>query len=196
MIPRHLQIMTAVLLLALIASGIYIYQLTRREERNTMRTDDPRPVTPLASDKKESVPVVIAYDVEGVLRRESLELSLPSDPGERARLVLRALVARYAERASPHAVGEGSDVRHVFFLRDGRAVVDLTAAFTERHPSGILEETLTLASLAATLKANFPAVRSVKFLIEGEERETLAGHAGLRNFLEHDQISAFLEAAQ
>ncbi len=47
------------------------------------------------------------------------------------------------------------------------------------HPSGIEPETLTLLSMIATLHANLPAVTQVHFLVDGEPRATLAGHADL-----------------
>jgi hypothetical protein len=61
-------------------------------------------------------------------------------------------------------------------------VVDTTRAFADSHPSGILLEDLTLCSLIETLAANVPGVARVKFLVEGRERETLAGHIDLMSF--------------
>jgi hypothetical protein len=43
----------------------------------------------------------------------------------------------------------------------------------------VLEEELTIASLIQTLAANIPGILRVKILVEGKERETLAGHADL-----------------
>jgi hypothetical protein len=41
-------------------------------------------------------------------------------------------------------------------------------------------EELTIASFVQTLSAAFPKVTQVKFLVDGKERETLAGHADLK----------------
>lgn len=59
------------------------------------------------------------------------------------------------------------------------AVVNLTGAFAGSHPSGIETESLTLLSICATLHANLPQVTEVRFLVDGQPRETLAGHADL-----------------
>ena len=59
------------------------------------------------------------------------------------------------------------------------AIVNLTSAFAENHPSGIEVETLTLLSIIGTLHTTFPEVRQVRFLVDGQPRETLAGHADL-----------------
>jgi hypothetical protein len=62
---------------------------------------------------------------------------------------------------------------------DELAVVNLTGAFVASHPSGIETETLTVMSICATLHANLPRVTQVRFLVDGQTRSTLAGHADL-----------------
>jgi hypothetical protein len=59
------------------------------------------------------------------------------------------------------------------------AVVDLSTSFVDAHPSGIEPETLTLLSIIGTLHANFPQISQVRFLVDGQQRDTLAGHADL-----------------
>lgn len=59
------------------------------------------------------------------------------------------------------------------------AVVNLSGAFADAHTSGIEAELLTLQAVVATLQANFPRVDEVLFLVDGEPRSTLNGHADL-----------------
>ncbi len=59
------------------------------------------------------------------------------------------------------------------------AVVNLHGSFADDHPSGIEPETLTLESIIGTLYANFPRIEQVRFLVDGQPRETLSGHADL-----------------
>jgi hypothetical protein len=59
------------------------------------------------------------------------------------------------------------------------AIVNLTAGFAAGHPSGIETETLTVLSICATLHANLPHIAQVRFLVDGQQRPTLAGHADL-----------------
>ena len=59
------------------------------------------------------------------------------------------------------------------------AVVNLTSAFIAGHPSGLETETLTILSICATLHANLPRISEVRFLVDGQQRATLAGHADL-----------------
>jgi hypothetical protein len=67
------------------------------------------------------------------------------------------------------------------------AVVNLTGSFTDSHPSGIETETLTVLSICGTLHANQPRITQVRFLVNGQTRATLAGHADLtRTYLAGD----------
>ena len=59
------------------------------------------------------------------------------------------------------------------------AVINLSSAFVANHPSGIETESLTVLSLCGTLHANLPRVTQVRFLVDGQPRATLAGHADL-----------------
>jgi hypothetical protein len=59
------------------------------------------------------------------------------------------------------------------------AVVNLTGSFAASHPSGIETEMLTVLSICGTLHASLPRVTQVRFLVDGHERATLAGHADL-----------------
>jgi Sporulation and spore germination len=180
-IPRNLQITAILLVMALIAGGVYMYQLKRRDERNAMRmaVDNARPVTAPVSGPKTLVRLAIAYDDDGVVAERESEVPLPADANERAREILRALLAEYLQKPSPHPIGDGTDVRAVYFVAGGLCVVDMNTAFAEGHRSGVLLEQYTVATMVETLGRNIPGVRRVKFLVDGKDRETLAGHADL-----------------
>ena len=75
------------------------------------------------------------------------------------------------------------------------AVVNLAGSFAASHPSGIEAETLTVLSICGTLHANQPRITQVRFLVDGQTRATLAGHADLtRTYLAGDAVST--EGAQ
>jgi hypothetical protein len=59
------------------------------------------------------------------------------------------------------------------------AVINLHGDFADHHPSGIEAETLTIDSIVGTVYANFPRIEQVRFLVDGQPRETLNGHADL-----------------
>ncbi len=59
------------------------------------------------------------------------------------------------------------------------AVIDLRGTFVNGHPSGVEVESLTLASILGTLHTDLPQIEQVRFLVDGQPRETLAGHIDL-----------------
>jgi len=70
------------------------------------------------------------------------------------------------------------------------AVIDLRGSFVNQHPSGVEVETLTLLSMIGTLHTNIPQIEQVKFLVDGQSRETLAGHADLlRTYPSRDTVT-------
>jgi hypothetical protein len=71
------------------------------------------------------------------------------------------------------------------------AVINLAGTFVASHPSGLETETLTVLSLCGTLHANLPRVTQVRFLVDGQQRDTLAGHADLtRTYITADAATA------
>jgi spore germination protein GerM len=63
------------------------------------------------------------------------------------------------------------------FLVDGLAVVDLTGPV--RTGGGASTETARVYGIVQTLHANFPEVKSVRLLVDGQEVDTLLGHLDL-----------------
>ena len=71
---------------------------------------------------------------------------------------------------------EGTRLNQVFVSEDGTAYVDFNSALADNHPGGILSEQATVYSIVNSLAFNLPEVERVKILINGIEKETLAGH--------------------
>jgi len=92
------------------------------------------------------------------------------------------LLSIYLDKSSPHVLAPGAEVRSVFLIDPGAAVIDLNSAFADKHRSGALIEELTVASLIHTVSANTQGLLKVKILVDGKERDTLAGHADLSSY--------------
>jgi len=138
----------------------------------------------------------VAHDEDGTLRPEAANIPLSSGRQQKAEELLRALLSIYLDKTSPHALGEGSEIRAIFLVDPGMAVIDLNSAFADTHRSGVLVEELTVASLIHTISANLPGIVKVKILVDGNERDTLAGHADLSSYYDVaavDQMAAQLE---
>lgn len=188
MIPRHLVFAGVVMLLAVFSLGIYAGRMRGRVTHVETRSDS-RPVAPPVSGPTERVTLYVAYDDPGILRVQRADIALPSARQQRAEEVLRALLEIYLSKNSPHPLAPGADLRAVYLVTPGIAVIDVNAAFANGHRSGILEEELTVASMIETLTANVPDILRVKILVEGLDRETLAGHADLSDFYDAGSVS-------
>jgi hypothetical protein len=219
MIPRHLAILFTVLVLSSLVMGVWLFHTLEKQHQAMLTGQDSAPTkAPQVAPLVEAT-LMVADDNEDSLRPQSLMLPLPADPEARARAVLGKLLDLYADNESTHPVpGGAQSVEQVFLLpaqsldaekaagaakaRPAKAaetgpdvaVVNLKGSFAASHPSGLETETLTVLSICQTLRVNLPAVSEVRFLVDGEERQSLAGHADLtRTYLTSD--AAPLEAA-
>lgn len=57
------------------------------------------------------------------------------------------------------------------------ARIDFSRHLVDFHPGGSLTELLSIYSIANSLSENFPYIRQVQVLVEGEVKQTLKGHA-------------------
>ena len=194
---RPVILMFIVLLLIAAGLGFYAYHLRAKVAAEEQRlAQQPQAVVPPASGPTTLVTLFVASDQQGGLRRSQINVALPQERSERARAVLRALFGAYLQPDSQHPIGSGTDVRDIFLMGSDTAVVDTNAAFADAHPSGVLAEDLTIASIVTTLNASDPQITRVKILVDGKERDTLAGHADLRRFYQANGIGQVVKDAQ
>src|SRR5467141_1324175 len=179
MIPRYLLIGVTALLLLVVSMGIYLRQMRRQAVGLESPAANAFPVAPPASGPTETVTLFVADDAAGILRPRSTQIPLPGGRQQRAEELLRALLRIYQQPGSAHPLAAASDIRSIYLVDPGAAVIDLNAAFADQHRSGILSEQLTVNSLVETLAANVPGIQRVNILVEGKTRDTLAGHADL-----------------
>jgi Sporulation and spore germination len=199
-IPRYQKILLTLLLIASLGMGFKLWQLRDSAHKHLLAGETTAPTQAPEVAPAEQATLVAANDLDNSLIPQMHSLPLPADPGARARAVLGKLLDLYAAPDSTHPVpGGAASVAQVFLLpapaakasRDQLAVVNLTGTFAAGHPSGLETESLTVLSICATIRANLPNVSEVRFLIDGQPRPTLAGHADLtRTYLTADVTPA------
>jgi Sporulation and spore germination len=153
MIPRHLVIAMAILVIAALSLGLYALHVRKTVRATVLAPTDTRPLAPPVAGPTENVTLFVAHDEDGSLRPEAAQIPMSSGRQQRAEELLRALVSLY-----------------------------LNSAFADTHRSGVLVEELTVASLIHTVSANTPGIVKVKVLVDGQDRDTLAGHADLSDY--------------
>jgi len=189
MIPRSLFITISIMLVLVVALGFYFRRMQQQAYELEPAATAALPVTPPASGPTENVTLYVADDAAGELHPESAKIPLPAGRQQRAEELLRALLRIYQQPGAVHPLAAASDIRSIYLVDPGVAVVDLNAAFADQHRSGIMVEQLTVNSLVETLAANVPGIQSVSILVEGKPRDTLAGHADLTQFFDVPTVS-------
>jgi len=200
-IPRYQKVLFVVLLVASLAMGGELWHLRQRAHQRLLAGEDSAPTQAPEVAPAEQATLLVASDADATLLAQARSLPLPADPGARARVVLGNLLDLYADPGSSHPVpGGASGIAQVFLLavpgsKDSQdpsaqlAVVNLTGNFVASHPSGLETENLTVLSICGTLRANLPRVAQVRFLVDGAQRATLAGHADLtRTYLAAEAV--------
>lgn len=196
MISRPLLIATTVLFLAVLGMSIYVWHMRRAAANVPVLAKDSRSLAPPVAGPTEQVTLYVAYDSDGTLRPQAARIPMPSGRQQSAEELLRTLLSVYLDKNSPHVIPAGADVRSVFLVDPGVAVIDLNSAFADGHRSGILVEELTVTSLIRTITANIPGLVKVKILVDGQQRETLAGHASLNNFYDVSAVNQLATSLQ
>jgi hypothetical protein len=216
MIARYQTVLFVVLLAASVAMGGILWHLRDRAHQRLLTGEDSAPTQAPQVAPAEQATLLVASDADNSLRAQVQTLPLPQDAESRARMILGRLLDLYAAPDATHPVpGGASSVAQVFLVpaptldsgpgesksftksidakpsADGPllAVVNLTPSFAANHPSGLETETLTVLSICGTLHANLPRVTQVRFLVDGQPRAALAGHADLtRTYLAADAV--------
>lgn len=188
-----------ILVVGSVCMAAALIRMRERAQDQLAATPVDAPMPAPVSAPATAVTLMLASDADGSLSAKTTSLPLPAETTTRARTLLNDLVRRYAQPGSGHSLASFPAVSDVFLLPlppagaappDGQlAVVNLTGAFCDHHPSGVLVETLTLLSMLGTLHANLPHIEQVRFLVDGQPRETLAGHADLtRTYLTANDV--------
>lgn len=193
MIPRYQKIFFWVLLLASAIMATYLIRLHEKTQDRLLATVERVPLSAPDTATVTPVTLMVANDYDGSLTPLQQDIELPDQPNTRARFLLNQLLTEYAKPNALHAIAQNAGVDDVFLMpmtvaRDGlsgtMAIVNLSGSLAQVHPSGIEPETMTLLSIIGTLHANLPEITEVRFLVDGEPRDTLAGHADLlRSYL-------------
>jgi Sporulation and spore germination len=207
-IPRYQRVVFWVLLCVSALMAIVLIRLRERAQDRLDAALDTAPLSAPADTQPSSVTLMLANDADGSTATSMRQLSLPAEPHARARFLLNQLLTEYAKPASAHPIATNPGIDDVFLMpiapasegatatppKGTLAVVNLSGGLIQVHPSGIEPETLTLLSMITTLNSNMPEITQVRFLVDGEPRETLAGHADLsRTYLASSSATPMVE---
>ena len=119
-----------------------------------------------------------------LLAPERRDLPLPENPAGALDLVMRELLKGSANTAVPRLLPADTIVRGAYLLPGGTAFVDLSGpTLTQGWATGSHQELMAVYSVVQTVTSNFPEVKRVRVLVNGEPAETLGGHVSLARSL-------------
>jgi hypothetical protein len=198
--------------------GAMLWHMRDRAHQEMIQGHDAAPTKAPAVAANAQATLVVANDDDNGLREQGYSLPLPEEDSARIRAILGKLLEIYATPDANHPVpgatgpNQVTPIQQVFLLPASGspilnpeaimenpeasyaastqlAVVNLAGSFVASHPSGLETETLTVLSICRTIHANLPRVTEVRFLVDGQPRATLAGHADLtRTYLIADAV--------
>ena len=202
MIPRYQRILFWSLLGGILLMAAFLLRGCEQAHKRLTASLDATPIAAPTTTSTEDISLYLANDADASITPTPQHLALPQEPSVRARALLQQLLSSYALPGSAHPLQSGPTVDDVFLLAQpgnpstasapGQlAVINLRSTFVNAHPSGVEVESLTLLSMIGTLHANLPQIEQIRFLVDGQQRETLAGHADLlRTYPSHDTTIA------
>ena len=187
MIPRYQRILFWSLIGGIALMAAFLLHGCQQAHKRLTALNDATPIAAPTTASTEEVALYLANDADGTITSTRDQVALPQDSTLRARTLLEHLLAQYSQPNSTHPLQPGQAIDDVFLLTNpdpatpGQlAVINLHSAFVDNHPSGILTESLTIQSIVGTLHAALPEITHIRFLVDGQPRDTLAGHADLR----------------
>jgi hypothetical protein len=189
MIPNYQRILFWSLIGSISLMAAFLLRGCEQAQRRLGAPEDATPISAPTTSSTEEVTLYLANDADASITPITASISLPQAPALRTRTLLQHLLSTYSLPASKHPLQSGPSVDDVFLLTDPQppareqpgqiAVINLRGAFVDNHPSGIQVEALTVQSIIGTLHAALPQIKAVRFLVDGQPHNTLAGHADL-----------------
>lgn len=132
--------------------------------------------TPTVAPGGREVTLFIATEDTGEFRTRALALAPDQTWPDQVRAVIDGLVAQSDRKDDPSLWPFSLRVRSAYLLRDGVLVLDLEESVKYNRDASAARELQVVRSVVRTLTKNFSNARRVKFLVNGDEAETLAGH--------------------
>jgi Sporulation and spore germination len=189
MIPRYQRILFWSLVGGILLMAAFLLHGCEQAHKRLGAPNDATPIAAPTTASTEDITLYLANDADASITPTTESFALPQEPTVRARTLIEHLLSTYSLPASAHPLQGGPAVDDVFLLADPQpaageqpgqlAVINLRGSFIDNHPSGIQVEALTVQSIIGTLHAALPQITAIRFLVDGQPHDTLAGHADL-----------------
>jgi hypothetical protein len=135
-----------------------------------------------AAKKREKQEVTLFFSDanERFLIPEKRYIPREKEPEEQAQEMVKALLSG-SKTGLVNTFPDNAELQSIKMEGGDTLLINFGRSLVANHPGGSTAEMATVYSLTNTLIFNMPAIKKVKILIGGEERESLKGHISLKN---------------
>ncbi len=163
----------AVLLVAVLCVGGVVWWRLRAAPPGSGAAQSPA----AAPRPNEPLVITLSVPVEGLLVAVQSPVTRQPDTQSLAREALAALFADPIGSQAP--VLKDLRLRGVYLDAAGTGYIDLAPVEQREVRASVWEELIALYAMVNTLSQNFEEIKQVRFLVDGKEVQTLAGHIEL-----------------
>jgi hypothetical protein len=182
----RVKILSLILFVVLLGSAFYLRVLTRRiffrppreHTEEVARTRLTEAALQSAAAPQQTATLYFPSFEQGNLLEEKRPISWSESETDRIRQVLLALIEGSHQGAS-RVLPPSAAIRAVFLASDGTTYLDFSSQTLADLQPGIASESLAVYAIVNSLAANIPAVKRVRIVVQGQQVETLGGHADL-----------------
>ncbi len=171
------------LLALVVALGLVLW---KQRHRLFGPSSPPAPALHVDRDKPVLIKVFFGAPGRQRLEAEARTIYASANRADQAKQALIELL-KGPRSGLVSVVPEGTSLKELYLAEAGTAYVDLSKEVTSGHPGGVMAERLTIAAVVNTLMYNFPEITRVRLFIDGEPKETLAGHVRISGLLGRDR---------
>jgi spore germination protein GerM len=165
-------------LAAALALGLLIFAAWKWHGRAKGPAKTAAESSPLFTGKETKIKVRLPFpakDKPGFAVQSADIYQTSSQAAQLKQALNRLFEGPVAPGASP-AFPAGFKYREVFVTDKGLAVIDLDADSVKALPGGTTSEFVALYGIVKTALDNFREIKRVQILVDGEAKESLAGH--------------------
>jgi hypothetical protein len=167
---------TALLVLAA-AAGVFLWSRMHNVDGAGQPGAQEQNVLAQPALRDEPLMATLYYPAGDLLTPVSAALKRRPDAQSQAR---EAILSLFADQRAAQAAGLAEvKLRALYLDAAGVAYLDLALAAQKDVKASAWEELLALYALVNTLTQNFEEIKQVRFLLNGREAQTLAGHLDL-----------------
>jgi hypothetical protein len=139
-----------------------------------------------AKESRQKIALFFGDPLAEGFKEGSAEIYQSEQQINRIKQALLILLQGPSAKGYINLIPEGTQLREAYLDTNNFLFIDLSSEMSTNCKGGTTGEYEAVYSIINSVFSNFPWVKGVKLLINGEEKDSLAGHISLKDFLKAD----------